>query len=84
MAQRLGDWRFRVEGSASPEGDRDHNLELANQRAVAVRQLLLGAGLSPEQVELGPPVVQLYGEPSALRAVLITPLAPIGSVEAAP
>ena len=84
MAQRLGDWRFRVEGSASPEGDRDHNLELADQRAIAVRQLLLGAGLSPEQVELGTPVVQLYGEASALRAVLITPLAPIGSVEAAP
>lgn len=78
MAQRAGGWRFEVAGSASPEGERDYNLTLAGERAAAVRQALLDAGLPEAQVELKPPVVMQYGDPRALRAVVITPVPPGG------
>lgn len=76
LAQRAGGWAFQIQGSASPEGDRARNQELAAQRAQAVQQALIDAGLPAERLVLLPPEVQLYGTPETLRYVQITPISP--------
>lgn len=79
LAQQAGGWRFQVQGSASPEGDRDYNIRLAQQRAEVVRGALISAGLPADTVVLAAPLVQLYGDPAALRNVVVTPLSPEGT-----
>jgi outer membrane protein OmpA-like peptidoglycan-associated protein len=50
IARLAGDWRFRVTGSYSPEGDPEGNKRLAEARAEAVRQALIDAGLPRDRV----------------------------------
>lgn len=80
LAAHLGEWRVRVEGLASPEGDREANLALAEARAAAVAAELEAAGVAAGRIDLQPPVVAPddVADPAAWRAARVTPLPPRG------
>ena len=54
-------------GYADRAGARDANVELAKQRATAVRNALVGAGIQPERIRLKAPV-EVTGEGSDDKA----------------
>ena len=79
MARAIGGWRFEVRGYASPEGDRDANLALARDRADAVMQALLQAGMPQSQVSIREIEVLTAGSDyAAMRRVEIVPT-PLGA-----
>jgi hypothetical protein len=60
----------QISGFHDASGNRDANLELAKQRALAVRDLLLATGLPPERLVLEKPRETLGGaDPRAARRV---------------
>jgi outer membrane protein OmpA-like peptidoglycan-associated protein len=48
----IGDFSIIVEGHADSRGDAAYNEQLSGQRAAAVRDVLIGAGLSPERITM--------------------------------
>lgn len=78
LADALGDYRLRLRGSYSPEGDRDANQALAEARARAAGQALIDAGVDPSRLVYDPPETPPEGvAPEALRNVTVAP-EPIG------
>ena len=55
IAGNAADWSFQVSGSFSPEGNLEHNKELAEGRAQAAAQALVDAGVSADRIEVLPP-----------------------------
>lgn len=80
LVDKAGLYRFELLGSYSPEGTDRLNRELAQRRAVAVRDALLAAGLSLDQIVLlpSPQSADPDGDPARQRACIITPAAPAG------
>ena len=76
IAERAGDWSFQVQGGASPEGDPQRNLELANARGEAVAAALVEAGLDPSRVEYLPAQAPTESDEDYewLRFATITPI----------
>jgi OOP family OmpA-OmpF porin len=54
--------KFRLNGYASAEGTPEHNMELSEQRATAVKTYLLNAGVTDEQVN-----AKGFGETNAIK-----------------
>ncbi len=73
LVASLGDYRLRVRGSSSPEGDPLANEALAEARAQAAGRALIEAGADPSRVVYDPPELPLDGDPAPLRSVTITP-----------
>lgn len=76
-AAATGGWSWELAGWYSPEGQLAANISLAQQRAVAVRDALIAAGVPSDrlhilEVGLGPD----GRDPAAMRAVQLTPVAP--------
>lgn len=59
--------KLLISGYHDPSGDRVRNIELARQRALAVRSILRSAGLSDSQIEVKDPE-QMLGSGSAEEA----------------
>ncbi|MCO4743691.1 MAG: OmpA family protein [Proteobacteria bacterium] len=74
IAEAIGDARFKVEGSYSPEGNEEENRALAADRARAGQQALIEAGVPEERVEviLEPKKIEST-DWRVLRAAVITP-----------
>jgi outer membrane protein OmpA-like peptidoglycan-associated protein len=65
--------RFTVSGFHDASGDAAANAELAKQRALAVRDLLTNAGVTPERIELRKPALTTGGaDPREARRVEVT------------
>jgi outer membrane protein OmpA-like peptidoglycan-associated protein len=65
--------RWVVSGFHDASGDAAANAELAKQRAIAVRDLLVSAGISSQAIELSKPAVTLGGtDPREARRVDVT------------
>ncbi|MCB9665371.1 MAG: hypothetical protein H6732_14765 [Alphaproteobacteria bacterium] len=74
-AARTGGWTWRLHGSFSPEGDAVGNHALAKQRAHAVAEALLAAGVPAAQVvEADPEEPDPSLTPEAQRAVRMVPV----------
>lgn len=77
LARNRGQFRLRLTGSFSPEGDRAFNLDLARRRAQAVAGLLREVGVPAAEIEVLEPVLPRAGLTAAeQRAVYIEPVAP--------
>ena len=65
--------RIGISGYHDASGDADANAELAKQRALAVRDLLAGAGVPSENIELRKPEMTTGdGDPREARRVEVT------------
>jgi outer membrane protein OmpA-like peptidoglycan-associated protein len=72
-AKDRGSARWVVSGYHDASGDAAANAELAKQRALAVRGLLINAGVSAESIELAKPRVTTGGaDPREARRVEVT------------
>lgn len=68
-----GEVRFAVSGFHDASGDAAANAELAKQRAIAVRDLLVVAGVPAERIVLEKPALTLGGaDPREARRVEVT------------
>jgi hypothetical protein len=77
LASRRGSWRYRLEGSWSTEGEEERNTSLGRNRAEAVRDALLAAGVPPEALVMGPPTPPPVGPPlPGQRVCRVFPLPP--------
>ena len=77
LARNRGQYRLRLSGSYSPEGNLAANLELARRRAAAVSALLQEVGVPAEDLELLPPTPPRPGLTAAeQRAVYVLPVSP--------
>lgn len=74
----LGDWDVQVQGFYSPEGSRAANLELAESRALAAKQVLIDNGISEDRITILPPPESAPTELSTTdqRAALVLPVIP--------
>ncbi len=57
LSAGLGDYHLTLQGAHSPEGGGEHNLELAQQRAVAVATILRSAGVPEERIHFREPAI---------------------------
>lgn len=74
IGEAIGDARFTVEGSFSPEGDLEQNRALASERARAGKQALLDAGVPEDRIDLITEPKQIDSTDwRVLRAAVITP-----------
>lgn len=74
LARDTGGWRWRVQGSHSPEGPAAVNLRLAGARAQRVADRLVFLGVPADQVVVDPPTPPLAGQtPEEQRMVQIVP-----------
>jgi outer membrane protein OmpA-like peptidoglycan-associated protein len=65
--------RFAVSGFHDASGDAAANAELAKQRALAVRDLLTSAGVTPDRIELRKPALTTGGaDPREARRIEVT------------
>lgn len=72
-AQERGMTRWVISGYHDASGDAAANAELAKQRAVAVRDLLMTAGVGASAIELSKPMLTMGGaDPREARRVEVT------------
>lgn len=65
--------RLTLSGYADSSGSRDRNLDLAKQRALAVREALTQAGLDPQRIALKKPEFAEAGQGGQARRVDLVP-----------
>jgi outer membrane protein OmpA-like peptidoglycan-associated protein len=73
MARAIEGSKLVVSGYHDASGDAAANAELAKRRALAVRDMLIAAGVSEQRIELAKPVVTMGGTDDAeARRVEVT------------
>lgn len=74
LARELGDYHLTLQGAYSPEGAVEHNLQLAQQRAESVAEILRGEGVPEERLHFLDPAVPHEDDPlHKQRYVLVEP-----------
>ncbi|HND31733.1 MAG TPA: hypothetical protein PLA94_17145 [Myxococcota bacterium] len=74
LAALSAGWHFDIVGSYSPEGNREQNIALANARAQAVRDMLLGQGIPADHLHILDPVPPEPGTPPEVaRSARVVP-----------
>lgn len=72
-AKATGTAQWIISGYHDASGNPEANAELAKQRALAVRDLLTGAGVRPQSIELSKPMVTMGGaDPREARRVEVS------------